>query len=35
MEFQRTVLYDSMYMKTKELSWKETQGIQNTPNGIE
>ena len=30
MEFQRTGHYDLMYMKTKELSWKETQGIQNT-----
>jgi len=27
MEFQRTGLYDLMYMKTKELGWKETQGI--------
>ena len=33
MEFQRTGPYDLMYMKTKELGWKETQGIQNT--GIE
>jgi len=33
MEFQRTVRYDLMYMKTKELSWKETQRIQNI--GIE
>jgi hypothetical protein len=33
MEFQRTGRYDLMYMKTKELSWKETQGIQNI--GIE
>jgi len=33
MEFQRTGLYDLMYMKTKELGWKETQGIQNI--GIE
>jgi hypothetical protein len=32
MEFQRR-RYDLMYMKTKELGWKETQGIQNT--GIE
>jgi len=32
-EFQRTGLYDLMYMKTKELGWKETQGIQNI--GIE
>ena len=29
MEFQRTGRYDLMYMKTKELGWKETQGIQN------
>ena len=29
MEFQRTGHYDLMYMKTKELCWKETQGIQN------
>jgi hypothetical protein len=29
MEFQRTWRYDLMYMKTKELGWKETQGIQN------
>jgi len=28
-EFQRTGRYDLMYMKTKELGWKETQGIQN------
>jgi len=33
MEFQRTGRYDLMYMKTKELGWKENQGIQNT--GIE
>ena len=33
MEFHRTGCYDLMYMKTKELGWKETQGIQNT--GIE
>jgi len=33
MEFQRTGYYDLMYMKTKELGWKETQGIQNI--GIE
>ena len=33
MEFQRTGRYDFMYMKTKELGWKENQGIQNT--GIE
>ena len=32
-EFQRTGHYDLMYMKTKELGWKETQGIQNI--GIE
>jgi hypothetical protein len=32
-EFQRTGRYDLMYMKTKELGWKETQGIQNI--GIE
>ena len=29
MEFHRTGRYDLMYMKTKELVWKETQGIQN------
>jgi hypothetical protein len=29
MEFQRTGCYDLMYIKTKELGWKETQGIQN------
>jgi hypothetical protein len=29
MEFQRTGLYDLMYLKTKELGWKETQGIRN------
>ena len=28
MEFQRTGRYDLMYMKTKELGWKETKGIQ-------
>jgi len=28
MEFQRTGRYDLMYMKTKELRWNETQGIQ-------
>jgi len=28
-EFQRTGHYDLMYMKTKELGWKETQGIHN------
>ena len=33
MEFQRTGRYCLMYMKTKELGWKETQGIQNI--GIE
>ena len=33
MEFHRTGCYDLMYMKTKELGWKETQGIQNI--GIE
>ena len=27
MEFQRTGLYDLMYMKTKELGWKETQRV--------
>ena len=27
MEFHRTGRYDLMYMKTKELGWKETQGI--------
>jgi len=32
MEFQRTGRYDLMYMKTKELGWKETQGIQNIGN---
>ena len=32
-EFHRTGRYDLIYMKTKELGWKETQGIQN--NGIE
>jgi len=29
MELQRTGHYDLMYMKTKELGWQETQGIQN------
>ena len=29
MEFQGTGCYDLIYMKTKELGWKETQGIQN------
>jgi len=33
MEFHRTGRYDLMYMKTKELGWKETQGIQHI--GIE
>ena len=33
MEMQRTGRYDLMYMKTKDLGWKETQGIQNI--GIE
>ena len=33
MEFQRTGRYDLMYMKTKEVGWKENQGIQNI--GIE
>ena len=33
MELQRTGRYDLMYMKTKELGWKETQGIRNI--GIE
>ena len=33
MEFQRTVRYDLMCLKTKELGWKENQGIQNI--GIE
>jgi hypothetical protein len=33
MEIKRTRRYDLMYMKTKELGWKETQGIQNI--GIE
>jgi len=33
MEFQRTGHYDLLYTKTKELGWKETQGIQNI--GIE
>jgi hypothetical protein len=33
MKFQRTGRCDLMYIKTKELGWKETQGIQNT--GIE
>jgi hypothetical protein len=32
-EFQRTGSYDLMYMKTKELGWKENHGIQNI--GIE
>jgi type I site-specific restriction endonuclease len=29
MELQRTDCYDLMYMKTKELGWKETQETQN------
>ena len=29
MEFQGTGCYDLMYMKTKELGWKETHVIQN------
>ena len=29
MELQRTGFYDLMYMKTKELGWHETKGIQN------
>jgi hypothetical protein len=33
MQYQRTGRYYLMYMKTKELGWKETQGIQNI--GIE
>ena len=33
MEFHRTGRYDLMYMKPKELGWKETKGIQNI--GIE
>jgi uncharacterized membrane-anchored protein len=33
MKSQRTGRYDLMYMKMKELGWKETQGIQNI--GIE
>ena len=33
MEFHRAGRYYLMYMKTKELGWKETQGIQNI--GIE
>ena len=33
MEFHRISRYDLIYMKTKELGWKETQGIQNI--GIE
>ena len=32
-EFQRTGRYDLIYLKTKELGWNETQGIQS--NGIE
>jgi hypothetical protein len=37
-EFQRTGCYDLRYMKTKEVGWKENQGIQNIgtedPKGI-
>jgi hypothetical protein len=33
MEFQRAGCYDLRYMKTKELGWKKTKGIQNI--GIE
>jgi hypothetical protein len=33
MEFQRAGRYDLMYVKMKELGWKESHGIQNT--GIE
>ena len=29
MKFHRTGRYNLMYMKTKELGWKDTQGIQN------
>ena len=29
MEYERTERYDLMYIKTKELYWKETQWIQN------
>ena len=32
-EYQTTGHYDVMYMKTKEVGWKETRGIQNI--GIE
>jgi hypothetical protein len=32
-EYKKTGRYDLMYMKTKELGWKDTQGIQNI--GIE
>jgi hypothetical protein len=32
-EFERTWRYDLTYMKTKQLGWKEKQGIQNI--GIE
>jgi hypothetical protein len=39
MDFQRTGRYDLVYMKTKEVGWKETQGIKilasKTPKGIE
>jgi len=31
-EFQRRGRYDLMYIKTKEIGWKETQGIQNIGN---
>ena len=30
MGFQRTRHYDLMYMKTKEIGWKENHAIQNT-----
>jgi hypothetical protein len=37
-EIQRTGRYDVTYLKTKELGWKESQGIKNIdiedPNGI-
>ena len=32
MELQKTGRYDLMYIKTKELGWQETQGIQNIGN---
>ena len=36
MEFQRTRRYDLMYMKTKELGWKESKILASkTPKGIE